>query len=108
MKTDDGTPPTGENVIDMSSFRQKKATEQEFGRGRTPLYVSHLTGKVSGGKPPSGDLGERLQRIRASLEKINRLMKELKKMGSMDDFSKNDRSSSQTLQKPSPHSRKDP
>ena len=87
MKTDDGTP-VGDNVIDMSSFRQKKAAEQEFGRGRSPLYVSHLTGKANGGKQPSGDFGERLHRIRASLEKINRLMGELKKMGSMDDFGK--------------------
>jgi len=87
MKTEDGTP-TGDNVIDMSSFRQKKAAEQEFGRGRSPLYISHLTGKVTGGKPQTGDFGERLHRIRASLEKINRLMSELKKIGSMDDFGK--------------------
>ncbi len=89
MKTDDSSP-SGDNVINLSVFRQKKSAEQEFGRGRSPLYMSHLTGKVTGSlkdpKQAGADFGDRLQRIRASLDKINRLMSELKKIGSMDDF----------------------
>lgn len=72
-------------VVDLASFRRKKAVDEELTRGgRNPLYVSHLTGKVTGqphaNRPESPDFGDRLQRIRASLEKINRLMSELKKM----------------------------
>lgn len=40
------------------------------------LLVNQKTGVVSG----EGDLGDRAARIRTSLEKINRLMAELKKM----------------------------
>lgn len=75
-------------IVDLASFRKKKEIDQEMARGgRRPLYVSHMTGKVSGVTPASGgqndgqaDFGDRLQRIRSSLEKINRLMSELKKM----------------------------
>lgn len=72
-------------VVDLASFRKQKTTEAEFARGgRKPLYVSHLNGKVSGSphmkRPDSSDFGDRLQRIRSSLEKINRLMSELKRM----------------------------
>ncbi len=84
MKIDhkDGAGP---EVIDLAAFRKKKdiATELTKG-GRNPLYVSHLTGKVSGkpqgNEPASPDFGDRLQRIRSSLDKINRLMADLKKM----------------------------
>lgn len=76
-------------VVDLASFRKKKDTNEEFARGgRKPLYVSHLTGKVTGSPhlkgPQSPDFGDRLQRIRSSLEKINRLMGELKKMSSAE------------------------
>ena len=76
--------PSGQ-VVDLASFRKNKETKSEFARGREPLYVSHLSGKVGGNpsqKRPaeSADFGDRLQRIRASLEKINRLMADLKKM----------------------------
>ena len=72
-------------VVDLAAFRRKKAVDEELTRGgRNPLYVSHLTGKVTGQPGPKGaespDFGDRLQRIRASLEKINRLMSELKRM----------------------------
>lgn len=82
MKVEDKTE-SAPNVVDLSSFRKKKAAQEELARGRNPLYVSHLTGKVTGHSQtaPSPDFGDRLQRIRSSLEKINRLMSELKKMG---------------------------
>ena len=76
------------NVVDLASFRKKKETAGEFARGREPLYVSHLEGKVTGNpnakSPVTGTaaegFGDRLTRIRSSLEKINRLMADLKKM----------------------------
>lgn len=81
----DQNRPEGE-VVSLANFRKKKETQEEFGRGREPLYVSHLTGKVTGTphmkRPESQDFGDRLTRIRSSLEKINRLMSELKKMSS--------------------------
>ncbi len=71
-------------VVDLASFRKKKATEGEFARGREPLYVSHLEGKVTGSphtkRPDAEGFGDRLTRIRSSLEKINRLMADLKRM----------------------------
>lgn len=79
-------------VVDLGSFKRKKEIAAELGQGRTPLYVSHLDGKLKGSphlKSPgetsgteTSDFGDRLQRIRMSLEKINSLMFELKKMSS--------------------------
>ena len=64
-------------VVDLGTFRKRKETEDEFGRGRKPLYVSHLNGKITGSPhlktPGEGhqddDFGDRLQRIRSSLDK---------------------------------------
>ena len=72
------------NVIDFSQFKEKKLLDESIARGRTPLYLSHLDGKVRGKsphfkRPSSDDLGDRMQRIKTSLEKINFLMNELKK-----------------------------
>lgn len=82
------TPNTGD-IVDLASFRKKKEVGDEFARGRKPLYVSHMTGKVTGSPhmktPESPDFGDRLTRIRSSLDKINRLMSELKKMSSSDE-----------------------
>jgi hypothetical protein len=70
------------NVVSLSNFRQKKTTDEELARGRKPLYVSHMTGKISDKESGESeqDFGDRLGRIKASLEKINKLMAELKKM----------------------------
>lgn len=76
-----------DNVVDFSTFKSKKENEQDLARGREPLFVSHRTGKISGSphfqRPQAEDFGDRLSRIKSSLEKINRLMGELKK--SSDD-----------------------
>jgi hypothetical protein len=78
--------PQEANVVSLSSFRQKKTEEEGLSRGRKPLYVSHKDGKVTGSphlKTPankSADFGDRVSRIRASLDRINVLMSELKKM----------------------------
>ena len=81
-KTDSKTENKG--VIDLASFRKKKETESELARGRQPLYVSHLTGKIDAKAgdqtEDAADFGDLLQRIRTSLDKINRLMSELKRM----------------------------
>lgn len=66
-------------VVDLASFRKKKETDEDLARGRRPLYVSHLEGKVSADQEPK-EFGDRLTRIRSSLDKINRLMSELKKI----------------------------
>ena len=82
-----GSDSSQSHVVDLASFRKKKEIDQELARGgRRPLYVSHTTGKVTGSSSGAdqnekqADFGDRLQRIRSSLEKINRLMSELKKM----------------------------
>ena len=71
------------NVVDFASFREKKTLNQDLAGDRTPLFVSHLDGKVKGSphfkRPTSQDFGDRIQRIRASLEKINELMAQLKR-----------------------------
>lgn len=60
------------DVIDIRS-RKKQSPAKD---GRTPLYSSHLEPKRPSEEE---DFGERMKRIRASLEKINQLMHELKK-----------------------------
>ena len=86
MSSENKNAPVSGQIVDLARFRKKKEVAEEFGRGREPLYVSHLTGKVTGNphmkSPESPDFGDRLTRIRSSLEKINRLMSELKKMSS--------------------------
>lgn len=66
------------DLIDLRAtlrLRQiREETERELARGRSPLYVSHATGKITG-----EDFGTRLARIRASLDKINGLMSELRR-----------------------------
>ena len=71
------------NVVDLSVFKRNKDQQDELARGRTPLHVSHIDGKVKGSphfhRPEADDFGDRMQRIKTSLEKINQLMAELKK-----------------------------
>ena len=61
------------NVIPLFSKKTKE--------GRQPLFVSHIDGTVKGDalpRPSAEDFGDRIQRIRTSLERINQLMTELK------------------------------
>jgi hypothetical protein len=71
------------NVISLSTYRKNKTASEEVSRGRIPLHNSHIDGKIKGSpylKNESKDhFGERMMRIRQSLEKINQLMLELKK-----------------------------
>ena len=65
------------NVITLESVRNRLKIDAELSPNRKPLYVSHATGKVTGASSQQ-DFGTGLARIRASLDKINRLMAELK------------------------------
>ncbi len=81
-----------QNVVDFSAYRKKKEAEQEISRGRLPLHVSHLDGKIKGSphfkSPQADDFGDRMQRIKHSLEKINQLMADLKRNSREQDFRK--------------------
>jgi hypothetical protein len=59
-------------VTDINKYKQSK----ELSNGRKPLYVSHLTGKITGGE----DFPNRLQNIRDSLAKVANLMDKLKQL----------------------------
>lgn len=51
-----------------------KRTEE----GRTPLFVSHINGKVEGHKHTTENFEDRIECIRESLKRINKLMTEKK------------------------------
>ena len=79
----DSKKPDSGQIVSLSEFRNKKSLEKELAGERTPLYVSHLDGKLKGSphfkRGDAEDFGDRLTRIRASLERINQLMAEIKK-----------------------------
>lgn len=72
------------DVIDLTKFKKSK---QNVEGDKPTLYVSHKDGKITGSPntAPVADRENRLDRIRASLEKINRLMAELKELGDKYD-----------------------
>lgn len=73
------------DILDLAEYRKKKSLNKDLARDRTPLYVSHLSGKIIGSKdPPKEDFGDRLMRIRSSLDKINKLMAELKHSANLE------------------------
>jgi hypothetical protein len=78
-------------VVSFADFKNKKIVADNLSRGRQPLYVSHLEGKISCSpnlnSASSQDFADRMQRIKSSLEKINRLMAELKKVSKEDENS---------------------
>ncbi len=93
MKKSNSENPS--NVVDFTNFKRSKEAEERFGRGRTPLSASHLEKEKPSQSPQvrnpevgsqmgaigtgPGDFGDRMRRIKASLEKINQLMIDLKK-----------------------------
>jgi len=78
------------NVVDLKNFKRTRELETQIGRGRTPLHVSHIDGKVKGSphlkSQETDDFGDRMQRIRSSLEKINQLMVDLKNTNPSKEF----------------------
>jgi hypothetical protein len=82
------TDPTVK-VIDFKSFKQKQDVNNEVSRSRKPLFVNKDNGRISGttsgaksSDHGSDDFGDRLQKIRSSLDRINSLMADLKKLSS--------------------------
>jgi len=73
-------------ILDFSAFKNKQEINNEFSRARKPLFVNSDKGSISGtsdrAQPVqvSEDFGDRLQKIRSSLERINTLMADLKKL----------------------------
>ncbi len=75
-------------IVELSAFKQKKETDKDIARARRPLYVSQKEGSVSGRSPNAkndkqevqGDFSDRLVKIRSSLDRINQLMTEIKKL----------------------------
>ena len=89
------SPSQETKVVDFSAFKKKVEVSQEVSRGRKPLYVNPEEGRVSGTadsakakQAASEDFGDRLQNIRSSLERINNLMAELKKLSTQRDHNK--------------------
>lgn len=80
------------NVVSLTDFKSKKQIKDQLSQGRNPLFASHLDGKVTGSphfkRPVAEDFGDRVQRIRTSIEKINKLLGDLKKIS--NDESKRD------------------
>jgi hypothetical protein len=59
-------------ITDINKYKQSK----ELSNGRKPLYVSHLTGKVTG----DGSFIDRLSKVKESIDNISKLIVELKQL----------------------------
>jgi hypothetical protein len=92
MNSEFSSPESSSNIVDFASFKKKKHLEQDLARGRNPLFVSHKRGTITDSKDAqrvadTPDMGDRLQRIRTSLQKINILMAELRQMSGQNPTS---------------------
>lgn len=70
-------------VVNLQNFRTKKLEEQSLVRGREPLYMSHgVRGLDSDSKSDKNlsDFSDRISNIKRSLDRINLLMNDLKKL----------------------------
>jgi hypothetical protein len=81
-------------ILDFSAFKNKQDINNEFSRSRKPLFVNPDKGMISGvtsqvqPTQTSEDFGDRLHKIRSSLERINTLMADLKKLSTNRDNEK--------------------
>lgn len=70
-------------IIDLNKYKNQQITKKELTRNRQPLYISYLDGEIKGSphfqRHDDDDFADRIVRIKTSLEKINQLMKDLKK-----------------------------
>lgn len=77
-------------VVELSAFKKKRETTEQLARGRKPLYVDHNEGAITGrpnapkAAAAENDFGDRLTKIRGSLDRINQLMTELKKLSAKE------------------------
>jgi len=83
-------------VVQLASFKKKRETQEELARARKPLYVNHADGAISGtqaGAKNGGaneDFADRLGKIKGSLDRINQLMAEIKKLSARSSNSTKD------------------
>lgn len=89
------TNSTDKKVLDFSAFKKKQEINSEFSRARKPLYVNSEDGRISGSAEgaksdlsSTEDFGDRMQKIRSSLDRINSLMADLKKLSANRDKNK--------------------
>ncbi len=75
------------NVVDLATFKRRKGLKETLSGQRSPLYATHLQPANSSNPKENStvthgdlDFASRLDRIKNSLEKINHLMSELKKI----------------------------
>ncbi len=82
MKNENENKDANGKVVSLHQFRQKKELAKELGNGRKPLYLDQKSGtiKTQDDQDENTNFGERLQRIRNSLDRINSLMTELKSL----------------------------
>lgn len=66
-------------IINLAEYVKSKNINKEFANERKPLYVSYNEGKITGDKSAE-TLGDRLKRIRTTLDKINDIMVDLKRL----------------------------
>lgn len=70
------------NIIDIKTYKRNKKLDKELTRNRKPLYISYLDGQIKGSphftKQDDLDFLDRMNRIKDSLERINKLMSDLK------------------------------
>ncbi|MEZ4741155.1 MAG: hypothetical protein R3B45_01685 [Bdellovibrionota bacterium] len=87
MESNHLDPKSNAKVLNLAHFRKKKKEEETLSRGRKPLYISHTERKITSkpGNNGNEDFSDRVSRIKASLERINTLMSELKKMSLMSE-----------------------
>jgi hypothetical protein len=80
------------NIMDLNHARLKKQVREDLANDRTPLYLSYNKGRVLTGEQilkPKDDFADGLVRVRQSLERINDLMSELKKLNNSTKVSDN-------------------
>ena len=78
---------TAATVVDLQAFRSRKIVEDSLVRGRRPLYKSHsplYRNALDGNSDQLSDFSEKITRIHSSLDKINALMRDLRKLSSQD------------------------
>ena len=74
-----------DNVTYLRDWKAKKLQSKDTDQSRRPLYVNHSTGKISSKPQDPHDLGTRVARVRESLDRINRLMVELKQLSKEEE-----------------------